>query len=164
MPLRTNIVRDTTNSHSVRSISAPARSRTERKEIGLRKVLAGVLLVFLGGVYAAPLFQSASTSPEARLPACCRRNGTHHCAMMGQTSRTIEAGGPRIGSVPPRCPVFPHSAALSVESPQVGPAPSSAFFANVPGRPAVQSQFRATYRLSLDRSRQKRGPPALRIS
>lgn len=135
-------------------LSAIARQAT------VTKLLAALMLVLIGGFYAAPLVQAVSADPEAGLPACCRRHGKHHCAMMDQMRKAATSGSPQIGQIPQHCPFYPHSTTAPVVRFDVGLAPSAAFFAEVVSHPAVHPQTHAVYRLSLDRSRQKRGPPS----
>ncbi len=51
-----------------------------------------------------------SSSDESRLPACCRRNGKHHCAMPEEMVGRIVAANsgktPLIGA-PAHCPFYP---------------------------------------------------------
>jgi hypothetical protein len=137
------------------------RSEAIRKPaIFKKKLIAGLMLALIGAFYAVPLIQAPSADPEASLPACCRRHGRHHCAMMDQMKKAVTSGQPQIGQTPQHCPLYPHSTTAPVVRYDPGLAPSAAFFANVISHPAVHPQTHAVYRLSLDRSRQKRGPPA----
>jgi len=159
MQMRVKKVRPPFSTHSVRSIPSREKSNAFEKQARLQKLLAMLMLVLFGGFYAAPLVQGRSSDPESTLPACCRRHGRHQCAMMDQAMKSTSSGGSQIGSTPQHCPFYPHSTTAPVVRSHAGLAPSSAFFANVLSHPAVQPQTRAVYRLSLDRSRQKRGPP-----
>jgi hypothetical protein len=68
----------------------------------MRRVLAITLLLAFGSPLLAPLF-AATADPQASLPACCRRHGTHHCSMNGTT---LDAGnGPVFRARP--CPFYP---------------------------------------------------------
>jgi hypothetical protein len=107
----------------------------------------------------APLFLVSApfnASPESKLPACCRRDGRHHCAMMAaalETSSEIQ-----VKALPPVCPfrsqaiLVPHGAAYL---PQASPA----HFAGFQSHPAIHAQTQASLRISATRSHQKRGPP-----
>ncbi len=131
------------------------------KQFRLRKFIAVLMLAMIGGFYAAPLLQAASSDPDAGLPACCRRHGKHHCAMMDRYLKSIDSGTPQIRTTPQHCPFYPHSSSAPGVRYHAGLAPSAAIFAQVVSHPAVHPQTHAVYRLSLDRSRQKRGPPSL---
>ena len=163
MQMHTKTVRSLFATHPVCSALKFGRLRPSGKQARLRKFLATLMLVLFGGFYAAPLVQATSSDPESSLPACCRRHGHHHCATVDQVMMATSSSGPQIGQTPQHCPFYPHSTTAPVVRSHPGLAPSAAFFANIVSHPAVQPQVRAVYRLSLDRSRQKRGPPALPI-
>ncbi|HEV2136157.1 MAG TPA: hypothetical protein VGR47_18105 [Terracidiphilus sp.] len=67
-----------------------------------------VLILLLG-----PLATLSAASEDASLPACCRRNGEHHCAMamlgLG-AANAVPAGASPILQVPSQCPYYPHVA------------------------------------------------------
>lgn len=98
--------------------------------------------------FGLPLF--GATASEASVPVCCRRSGKHHC-MMSMNSH--------IRTVGERCPfhVLPPAAMVV---PTFAPSASASIFAEVVRHPAVAPQVEARQRISFDRSRQKRGPPA----
>lgn len=105
---------------------------------------------------AGPLAAALPAGDGVRLPACCRKNGAHHCAMalmMGKMESPVPAF-----SAPAVCPAYPGSVpavvtanhALAVTQapmPQLSPAaaesPSS--FETIPSAPS--------------RSHAGRGPP-----
>ena len=66
-----------------------------------RRILAITLLIAFASPLVAPLL-AATASPEASLPACCRSNGSHHCAMMHLRGLS---GGPAFNAPP--CPFYP---------------------------------------------------------
>ncbi|MBW4026938.1 MAG: hypothetical protein HIU93_06005 [Acidobacteria bacterium] len=123
----------------------------------MERILSWALLLLFGLMPAAPLF--ASTPTEASLPACCRRNGNHHCAMSMAGGAAAATSGRTIAKVPERCPCLPKSTA---------PASSSSLSQPTAFRQTVSlhiqqnspQQAEARYRLSFSRTRQKRGPPA----
>ncbi len=117
------------------------------------------MLVLFGGFYAAPLIAATSSDPEANLPACCRRHGKHHCAMMDAFLQATSSGTPQAGATPQHCPFYPHGVPPGSLRFHAAPPPAAAQFAQVASHPAIHAQTQAIYRLSLDRSRQKRGPP-----
>jgi len=122
----------------------------------MRRILAILLLVAFGLPIAAPAIAMTETS-DAHLPACCRRNGAHHCAMsLGQA-----AGAPAVRAT---CPYYPHPAAavstgvLAAVSFATG---QEALYASATGR--VQ-RAETQRRIARDRSHQKRGPPNVPLS
>ncbi|HEY6448950.1 MAG TPA: hypothetical protein VIY53_21025 [Acidobacteriaceae bacterium] len=120
----------------------------------MRRALALLLLVGFSFPLIAPLFASAPS--EASLPACCRRNGKHHCAM--GASVVVSS---RYATVAAQCPYSPF-AGLAFMLPHgfTGHAQLAAEV-QAPGPAAIVRDAEAGYRISFDRSRQKRGPPLL---
>jgi hypothetical protein len=122
----------------------------------MRRALASFLLL----VFSFPLIAPAVyADAQSNLPECCRRAGNHRCAMtMDETS---PAQGVAFRTIRPRCPLYP-GALASPMGPYVAVLKSSsAIFGAVVSHPAIQLQTEAGYRISLGRSAQKRGPPAL---
>jgi hypothetical protein len=66
---------------------------------GLRRYVSVLLLAFFSLTLIGPLF---AAKPDANLPACCRRAGTHRCAMSG--GATHRAPGFQADQ---RCPLYP---------------------------------------------------------
>jgi hypothetical protein len=91
---------------------------------------------------------------EQKLPACCRSNGKHHCAMNGQDTSTAPAF--RAGY----CASFGVDQTISPVPGIVTIEPSQATFVAVVSQPVARPQVEALGSVSFDRSRQKRGPPA----
>lgn len=120
----------------------------------VRRALAISLLTLFLLPFALPLFGASARQTD--LPACCRRNGKHHC-MMSMVSSRMQT---RIIGV--KCPYRIVPPAVMV-APPYAPAPAASIFAGVTRHPAVAPQVEALRRVSLDRARQKRGPPAIFI-
>lgn len=74
----------------------------------MRRLLAFALLLFFNAPLISPLFALAPTS-DANLPACCRRNGAHHCNMQMAQSASND---PAFSSIPGKCPAYPRPATL----------------------------------------------------
>lgn len=100
-------------------------------------------------------------SEDARLPACCRRLGAHHCAMMLEMMRA-GSGAPSF-SAPSTCPNYPGASNAVL----------GASFAVLPAQAATPSPITriSTSLLDflrhdniLDRTRSGRGPPASFVS
>jgi hypothetical protein len=91
---------------------------------------------------------------EASLPACCRKDGKHHCAMLAEQASDDKG----MGAIREKCPCLP--AALSIlVLPSFAPTTAAAIFAGVVQHASVAPQTDARRRISYDRARQKRGPP-----
>jgi hypothetical protein len=120
----------------------------------MRRALALLLLVGFSFPLIAPLFASAPS--EASLPACCRRNGKHHCALYASMMVS-----PRYQTITARCPCYPFTGiALMLPHGFAGNARVETVI-SATGPTAVVREADAGYRISFDRSRQKRGPPSL---
>jgi hypothetical protein len=76
----------------------------------MRRVLAIFLVVFFG---LGPLTATLEAGENARLPACCRRNGEHHCLMSDEAvARMVQAasGSTPVLAAPAHCPLYPCTA------------------------------------------------------
>ncbi len=79
----------------------------------MRRVLSIILVVFFG---IGPLPASLGAGDDARLPACCRRHGAHHCAMSERTAEQMvrsDSGSTPFLSSPSQCPWYPDSSAAN---------------------------------------------------
>jgi hypothetical protein len=119
----------------------------------LRRISTTLLLFVLAMPLLAPMFFSGAE----QLPACCRRNGAHHCAMMGMGAGSTQA------QFQSKCPYGPVASA-EYTSTTNAPPPVQAFFGEVAHHPALFAQTQAGQRISAARSHQKRGPPADSLS
>jgi hypothetical protein len=120
----------------------------------MRRALAMILLAGFSLTLIAPL--CASGPSASSLPACCRRNGQHHCAMAG-TPET-PAHERTIGS---RCPFAPPAGLAVVLPHALAAAQRPIATMHAAGPAAVVRDAEAGYRISHDRARSKRGPPSL---
>ena len=119
----------------------------------VRTLSAILLTIVMGLPMAMPLFASGETA----LPACCRRDGKHHC--MGKSMLQMDIGTtPAVSAAQSKCPQFPKMLGVSSHS-QLGLSTSTAVFAGIVSHPALSPQTLSNYRVSLLRSHQKRGPP-----
>jgi hypothetical protein len=125
----------------------------------VRKFLSILLLAFFGLPFMSPLFALA-TDVQSNAPACCRRNGAHHCLghmteHAGASNREIQ-----IGAQAQKCPYSPKAVAATHPN-LLATGTSSAVFAGIVSHPTGIAQTESKRRISCDRSRQKRGPPSL---
>jgi hypothetical protein len=109
--------------------------------------------IMLLGLFSLSLIEPALfADSDSKLPACCRRDGQHHCAMPGASS-----AGMLIQAV---CPVYPKSGAAPACSKVAAPRPVQAVVAPIASHPGGRAQTQDLGRTSFSRARQKRGPPA----
>ena len=131
----------------------------------LRRLFAILLLIAVALPLVSPLF-ALGQDAEANLPACCRREGKHHCAMnMSERKRpsadALHAAGQAQWQAPARCcPCYPASTPAMSHRDLLGAPPAEAIFAGLVSHPAGSVQTECKRRISLDRSRGKRGPPS----
>lgn len=119
----------------------------------MRRVLALLLLALFTFPLIAPVF---AEDAEWQLPACCRRDGKHHCAMFSN----METQGPAVQAIRPNCPYYPATTAFPAKGNFAILRNLQLIFASVRAGPAVPARMEAQYRNPFSRSRQKRGPPA----
>ena len=125
----------------------------------VRRLLAISLLLLFNLPLVSPLLAQAATS-DANLPACCRRNGAHHCNM--QMPSASASNDPAFTSIPEKCPAYPRPATLirvthaQVQA-QTAVADSTATAASVALH--VETASKAV----IKSPHQKRGPPAQHV-
>jgi hypothetical protein len=124
----------------------------------MRRALATLLLALFSFSLISPAV--LASDPESNLPACCRRDGKHHCAMMGamMAMQSESPSGPALQTA--RCPSFPTAGAIAASPAASLPGLSQAVFTGFFSH-SVFLQATATLGLSsYSRAGQKRGPPA----
>jgi hypothetical protein len=134
----------------------------------MRRILSILVTLALGlGPAMAAIPANALASgwtgkiEESRLPACCRRNGKHHCAMTstGQTAEATGKTGEMTVSANDSCPLMPQT--LASTAPSVAALVHAAASSALPPTeaPAPHGNAAAAH-MSEQRSWPKRGPPA----
>ena len=128
----------------------------------LRRLLSIVLFWATLFPMLAPALAAGAVG-RSTLPACCRRDGKHHCMMSAEERALLmgESGGAiRVGTPPQPCPYSQRSLAAAHLQPFTpGAAARHAEF--LFHQPSAAVQAECLRRISFDRSRQKRGPPSL---
>jgi hypothetical protein len=74
----------------------------------MRRALTILLIAFFA---AGPLAAALPAGGEARLPACCRRGGAHHCASAARMANLVSAASTPAFTAPATCPAYPGAAA-----------------------------------------------------
>jgi hypothetical protein len=124
----------------------------------VRRLLSISLLALFILPLISPLL-ALRADPEAGLPACCRRNGKHHCMMQMESMQAI-GSGTQVTVVSMKCPMYPR-AILPTQHHDLSVHTAALIFAGIISHPALHPQTEARARVSLFCARQKRGPPAL---
>ena len=123
----------------------------------LRKLLALALLAVFGLPFVTPLLAFAA-SGDSSLPACCRRVGRHHCAMLQATQTKAASATPEFNSPLQKCPFAPATTSPLHDS-RVALPPSRVSFDRPLAARTGNAQATAWMRVVRLRSRYKRGPP-----
>lgn len=124
----------------------------------VRKLLSILLLAVFSLTFIAPLFAMAG-QVDGGVPICCRREGKHHCGMSMTERSPAAPRHPQVHAPLDRCPFCPK--AMPATHPDVSTsAVSASVLAALVSHPAGIAQTESKWRISRDRSRQKRGPPA----
>jgi hypothetical protein len=117
----------------------------------MRHALASLVVVLVSFPLIAPLLLANAASG---LPACCLRNGKHHC-----TLPAVDAS-PSLRANQPKCPLFPKAGAVPAFSKIMvfGAAPiaGAPVFAGAP----IAGRDQHIVSVVLRHSERKRGPPS----
>jgi hypothetical protein len=118
----------------------------------MRRLAAAALLAWINFtlIFAAMI---PAVGAGSSLPACCRRAGKHGCAMTHQST-----SGPALQTA--QCPLFPSAGAMPAQAKANGVANTAATVSAIVSHSAIQLQSEVRYRISYNRSSQKRGPPS----
>ncbi|HZB89431.1 MAG TPA: hypothetical protein VE291_12275 [Terracidiphilus sp.] len=123
----------------------------------MRRALSILLVLFFG---FGPLSATVGASDDAGLPACCRSDGAHRCAMSlamraGMTGADSRTPG---FTAPSRCPFYPNSASATITQ-------AHALTTAAAAQPVLAGQivaavpYRASIRVAPVSRRSLRGPP-----
>lgn len=123
-----------------------------------------VVATVLGACFVASLCRPLlNPSPEASIPACCRRDGKHHCAAMASylaQERSEPDGKPRFNRAPEQCPY--RLSTFAPTAPQsLGSSQSPAFYTSVERQLGILPFAEVRAHAPRSRSHFRRGPPAL---
>jgi len=118
----------------------------------MRRGFAMLLVVLFSFSLIAPAVFAADAG--SRLPACCRRGGTHGCAMT--SSQSDSPSGPAAQAA--RCRFFPPTKAVQGRTISL-PGVSQAISVGLVSHPASRPLTEALYRTSYSRASRQRGPP-----
>ena len=125
----------------------------------MRRALSIWLLLLFG---LGPLAAVLPASDDARLPACCRRNGAHHCAMTAQMAAVLArmmAQDTTPGfTAPATCPNYPGSI-VALVTPDAALAASSLSLPGMTARAHAPVAGPANELADPIRTHAGRGPP-----
>ena len=122
----------------------------------------GISLLFILFFALGPLATLSFASDDAALPACCRRNGKHHCAMYMQmmaARMVVPPDAPPIAKSPSHCPDYPRHLSPWTTTPHALVV-ASCGLPVLHARPHSPATVRADALLNPIRILASRGPPA----
>jgi hypothetical protein len=123
--------------------------------------LRRLLSILLFGAFLFPLVAPALAAASASgVPACCRRNGKHHCGMLQAEKNQAESQDVRVSAPVEKCPFEQKSFGTAHHDLSTSAAAATNTIA-LAQEPTAASQAECLRRISFDRSRQKRGPPVV---
>jgi hypothetical protein len=117
----------------------------------MRRLVANALLLLCAVATILPCLLEAL---QDNLPACCRRGGQHHCAMMAAVSST----GPSLHAISDQCPLYPR-ATFVARNHTASPQATRSLFASIVWQPVLLAPADARHLTVNTRSHHKRGPP-----
>ena len=120
----------------------------------MRRAITHSLLLIFSWMLFAPFIAG---NADANLPACCRRNGKHHCMMRGM--ERLGGKGTGLASVSERCPRLPGGTG-AIQSAKFMPEAVRQFHSTVVCQPVSVARSTVSFGASFLRSHPKRGPPS----
>jgi hypothetical protein len=121
----------------------------------MRRASAMLLLALFGFSLISP--SVFALGADSKLPACCRRDGKHHCATMATESES--SSGPALQAG--RCSFFPTGAGVPASRTVALAGISQAGFEQPASHEASAHRTETFCHSSYSRAGQKRGPPTL---
>ncbi len=125
----------------------------------MRRIVSIALVLFY---WLGPLMALVPASAESRLPACCRKSGSHHCMMNMGERAAIADGHTHIAAPSPKCPYCPAQCRVAHTPLSLKQSIAQSFISPA-SHPHGVVQSESKRRISRDRSRSKRGPPEAQL-
>jgi hypothetical protein len=121
----------------------------------VKRAFASLLLSLLGLPLLVPgWFETVAST----IPACCRKNGKHHCKTPGDNTQDASTVG--LKAVNPSCPLNPNAGALPSGITPVTLSRTFSIAQAALSTAIASARFENLCTPSYDRSSQKRGPPS----
>ena len=124
----------------------------------MRRFLAISLLLLFSLPSISPLF-ALTANMNGNLPACCRRDGAHHCTMTVLSEQSQEI---QLSAVREKCPAYPKAVA-PLQRNDLSLHTSASLFVALVICAADKAPMDSCAGIGLDRSMQERGPPLLSL-
>lgn len=121
----------------------------------MRRAFASLLVAVFSFPLIAPVLFA---NPASDLPACCRRNGKHRCALADMADQGALPAGLTVKAIQPKCPLFPNASTVAVSCHTV-PGSSSDVRVRLVFLSANRKTNENIPQIALRGSVRKRGPP-----
>jgi hypothetical protein len=122
----------------------------------MSRAITFVLLALFSFPLIAPVLANDATG----LPACCRRDGKHHCGMSEASAQKELPDGRTLKAAQSKCPLYPNTGGPAGNSQSAFVSDSTAIGALLVFRSGLQQSSEEFSRIALRGSVQKRGPPS----
>ena len=124
----------------------------------MRRFSALSMLFVLLITWATPNIGGLRPKSEGNLPACCRRNGKHHCMMSMAERSQIADRAPAFSTPPEKCPHFP-AIELGVQGNLFVAPTSEGAVLPYSAMPVMLAQLLPIFAKPAENAHLKRGPP-----
>ena len=125
----------------------------------VQRMCAVLLLAILSSSLITPLL--SAVTPASTIPACCRKDGKHHCSMANMKQQHDDAAAATVKFTTGKCSQFPNPGTVPISCNADAQHATLILYAAIVSHPTAHAQTEAQFRVSFTRSSQKRGPPAL---
>jgi len=122
----------------------------------MRRLISIFLLLVFGMPLALPALAYTASSSEANLPACCKRNGVHHCT--GMVRDQPPSPDPNVSAIHEKCPAYP-AVVTPVQHGNLFIPTASLIDAGMRTHSSLKPRAASLARISFLSACQKRGPP-----
>jgi hypothetical protein len=125
----------------------------------MRRLTAIAVLFFLLCPWGTPILSALSGHSEDNLPACCRRNGRHHCMMSMAERRQLFDHDRQVAPPVEKCPCAPPGG-VAVHNELFAIPASRSILTDFIADSARFARMRALPSIAETDSLHKRGPPS----
>ncbi len=122
----------------------------------LRRASAILIMTLFSATLITP---AVFVFSRQELPACCRKDGSHHCSMSGRAGETGEESGAALRASP-KCPFFPQTSAATACHDPALPLPAGSFLNLLARQTEAHAPSQTSYSGWVSHSHLTRGPPS----
>ena len=139
---------------------APIALQSCRTQVSYNHDVRRLLAISLLLLFSLPLLSPLLALPVNRgdnLPACCRRNGMHHCALMMSDG---QSEGTQFSTLRAKCPAYPKAITLTRRN-DLSLGSATPLFTEVVVHASGRALAATNAQIAAHRSQYLRGPPSL---